>query len=285
MRSYACAAVFCVLPILAIGSCAKRPATNEPEPVTAILGAFHQEIALLKDSLDAPQARVIEGMRFVRGTLNGRPVAVAWTGVGKVNAAVVTALMIEHFKPGRLIFTGIAGAVDPNLEPGDIIVAERIAHHDMGLLWEGGFQRGGVTNPISGDENPTFFEADEVLLATAERAAGQVQWRPVETAQGQRLPRVRRGVIVTGDAFVASRAKCEELARELGADAVEMEGAAVAQVCFQQGIGCLVIRSMSDKADEDAIADKQTFYGVAGENSARLVARIVELLEDPVRAD
>ena len=278
MRSYACAAVFCVLPILASGSCATRPATEDSEPVTAILGAFYQEIALLKDRLDAPQERLIEGMRFVRGTLNGRPVTVAWTGVGKVNAAVVTALMIEHFKPERLIFTGIAGAVDPNLEPGDIIVAERSAHHDMGLLWEGGFDRGGVTNPISGDENPTFFEADEVLLATAEQASARVQWRPVETAQGQRLPQVRQGVIVTGDTFIASRTKCEELARELSADAVEMEGAAVAQVCFQQGVGCLVIRSISDKADEDAIADKQTFYGVASENSARLVVQIVELL-------
>lgn len=278
MRRHFCAAVLYVLLILAIGSCAKRSAPPESEPVTAILGAFQKEISLLKDRLEAPREQMIEGMKFVRGKLSGREVAIAWTGVGKVNAAVTTALMIEHFQPAHVIFTGIAGAVDPNLEPGDIVVAARTAHHDMGLLWEGGFQHSGVTNPITGIENPVFFEADETLLATAERAAKTVALAPIETLQGERPPHVITGVIVTGDSFVASRAKCEELAAVLDADAVEMEGAAVAQVCFQRDVGCLVIRSMSDKADADAIGDKQTFYDLAAENSARLVAKIIEEL-------
>jgi len=283
MRRHMGLAVFCVLLIFSVGSCAKRPAKPEPEPVsvTAILGAFQKEIALLKDRLEAPREQTIEGMRFVRGKLSGREVAIAWTGVGKVNAAVTTALMIEHFKPAHVLFTGIAGAVDPNLEPGDIVVAARTAHHDMGLLWEGGFTHSGVTNPTAGIENPVYFEADAALLATAERAARTAELEPIETVQGQRPPHVITGVIVTGDSFVASRAKCEELAAVLGADAVEMEGAAVAQVCFQRDVGCLVIRSMSDKADADAISDKQMFYDLAAENSARLVAKIIEQLGAP----
>ena len=280
MRRRFVAVLFCALLAFSIGSCAEEPAKTEREPVsvTAILGAFQKEIALLKDRVETPREQTIEGMTFVRGTLSGREVAIAWTGVGKVNAAVTTALMIEHFQPAHVIFTGIAGAVDPNLEPGDIVVAARTAHHDMGLLWEGGFTHSGVTNPIAGIENPVFFEADEMLLATAERAAKTTAFQPIETVQGQRPPQVITGVIVTGDSFVASRAKCEELGAVLGADAVEMEGAAVAQVCFQRDVGCLVIRSMSDKADADAIGDKQMFYDLAAENSARLVAEIIEQL-------
>jgi adenosylhomocysteine nucleosidase len=279
MKRWLCAVILGSLLIFSAASCEKEPAQKtDSQPVTAILGAFHREISLLKDNLEAPRETTIEGMPFIRGRLGGSEVAIAWTGVGKVNAAMVTTLMIEHFQPAQLIFTGIAGAVDPNLEPGDIVLGERVAHHDMGYLGPERFQRNSVTNPITGEENPVFFDADASLLATAERAAKDVAWQPIETRDGTRLPRVRRGVIVTGDIFVASRAKCEELARELGADAVEMEGAAVAQVCYQQGVRCLVVRSMSDKADEDAITDKEAFYEVAGENSARLVARIMELM-------
>jgi adenosylhomocysteine nucleosidase len=270
--------ILCVAAIVSLTSCSEQPPKEEPQPVTAVLGAFYREIALLKDRMATPQERTVEGIRFVRGTLGGREVAIAWTGTGKVNAGVTTALMIEHFKPAHVLFTGIAGAVDPNLGPGDIVIAERTAHHDMGLIWAEGFQRSGVKNPFTGDENPIFFEADPALLATAGKAAGDVELAPIETAEGQRPPRIVTGVIVTGDTFVASRAKCEELAEALDADAVEMEGAAVAQVCFQQDVGCLVIRSMSDKADEDAIADKQTFYNLAAENSVTLVLKIIEHL-------
>ena len=103
---------------------------SEPnsEPVTAILGAFEREVTLLEDRLTEPREHQIEGIRFVAGKLHGRNVVVAWTGVGKVNAAMTTTLLIEHFKPGNIIFTGIAGAVNPDLRPGDIVIAEKTAH-------------------------------------------------------------------------------------------------------------------------------------------------------------
>jgi adenosylhomocysteine nucleosidase len=263
--------------LVTVGSCSdERPTQQSSGDVTAVLAAFDREFALLKDRMQGPSERTIEGLTFVRGSLGAREVVVAGTGVGKVNAAVATALMIEHFKPAQVVFTGIAGAVDPNLGPGDIVIAERTAHHDMGLLWQGGFQRGGVRNPHTGDENPVFFQADPSLLASAVEAAGEIELALIATAEGERSPRILTGVIVTGDAFVASRAKCEELAEAMDADAVEMEGAAVAQVCFQRDVPCLVIRSMSDKADEDAIGDKQAFYELAARNCVALVVGIVE---------
>jgi adenosylhomocysteine nucleosidase len=221
---------------------------------------------------------MIEGIRFVRGKLNGREVVVVWTGVGKVNAAMTTTLLIEHFKPERVIFTGIAGAVNPELQPGDIVIAQRTAHHDMGTVWPEGLFFKGVKNRLDSIENPVFFPADEELVKFAQRAADRADLEDVQTAAGERAPKIITGVVVTGDSFIASTDKCAELRKRLEADAVEMEGAAVAQICYQRRIGYLVIRSISDKADEGAVLDKQMFYILAARNSASLVAEMVGLL-------
>jgi nucleoside phosphorylase len=108
-------------------------------------------------------------------------------------------------------------------------------------------------------------------------AAGKVGLRKIETVEGKREPKIVKGVVVTGDAFIASDKKCEELRKRLDADAVEMEGAAVAQICYQREIPHLVIRSISDKADEGAVADKQMFYILAARNSSDLVSEMMRL--------
>ncbi|MGD8499963.1 MAG: 5'-methylthioadenosine/adenosylhomocysteine nucleosidase [Phycisphaerales bacterium] len=254
------------------------------EPVIAILGAFEREVTLLEDQLTERREQTIEGIRFVGGKLNGQEVVVVWTGVGKVNAAMTTTLLIEHFKPRQIIFTGIAGAVNPELQPGDIVIAQRTAHHDMGTVWPEGLFFKGVKNRLDRMENPVFFPADEQLVKLAERAADRADFELVQTAEGERAPKIITGVVVTGDAFIASTDKCAELRRRLEADAVEMEGAAVAQICYQRRIGYLVIRSISDKADEGAVLDKQMFYILAARNSASLVAEMVGLLQaEPAR--
>jgi adenosylhomocysteine nucleosidase len=248
------------------------------------LGAFEREVTLLEDQLTERREQTIEGIRFVGGKLNGQEVVVVWTGVGKVNAAMTTTLLIEHFKPRQIIFTGIAGAVNPELQPGDIVIAQRTAHHDMGTVWPEGLFFKGVKNRLDRMENPVFFPADEQLVKLAERAADRADFELVQTAEGERAPKIITGVVVTGDAFIASTDKCAELRRRLEADAVEMEGAAVAQICYQRRIGYLVIRSISDKADEGAVLDKQMFYILAARNSASLVAEMVGLLQaEPAR--
>ncbi len=273
------AACICSVAIITlIASCHPAPQAISAEPVTAILGAFEREVALLEDRLAGKQEHEIEDIRFVTGRLNGQNAVVAWTGVGKVNAAMTTTLLIEHFKPKRIIFTGIAGAVNPELQPGDIVIAEKTAHHDMGTVWPEGLFVKGVKSRLDGMENPVFFPADRDLMRFARRAADQAALERIETAEGERAPRIIKGVVVTGDAFIASTDKCAELRKKLEADAVEMEGAAVAQICYQRGIGHLVIRSISDNADEGAVLDKQMFYILAARNSADFVAEIVGLL-------
>jgi len=254
---------------------------SKPTPAfhpLAVLGAFRPEVVLLEKMLTDAKVQEIEGITFMSGRFGNKAIVVAWTGVGKVNAAMTTTLLIEHFKPARVIFTGIAGAIDPNLEPGDIVIAKRTAHHDMGTLWPEGMEHGGVKSRLTGEDNPVFFLADPNLLAAADCGARKAVFDPITLQSGKRSPRVITGTIVTGDAFVASREKGKEFEEKLGADAVEMEGAAVAQVCYQRDIGCLVIRSMSDKADESAVMDKQIFYSLAAKNSASLVAGMIECL-------
>lgn len=268
----------CVLVILSVSSCSSTVQELNSEPITAILGAFEREITLLEDRLTDTQEQKIEGVRFVSGNLNGKRVVTAWTGIGKVNAAMTATLLIEHFRPGELIFTGIAGGINPQLWPGDIVIAAETAHHDMGVLTPQSFDYRGAMNPLDGWRNPVFLPADEHLLELAQRAAGQLELEMIETTAGERLPRIIKGIVVTGDVFVASPDKRAELRQQLGADAVEMEGAAVAQICYQQRIPHLVIRSISDKADEGAVLDKQLFQMVAAKNSASLVTEIISLL-------
>lgn len=259
-------------------ACHPVPRAEHVEPVTAILGAFEREVTLLEDQVAQRREHQIEQIRFVTGKLNGRNVVVAWTGVAKVNAAMTTTLLLEHFHPAQVIFTGIAGAVNPELRPGDIVIAERTAHHDMGTVWPEGLFPKGVKSRIDGIENPIFFPADGKLVDCARRAAERITLKRIETIQGQRAPRIIKGVVVTGDAFIASADKCAELRKKLEADAVEMEGAAVAQICYQRQIPHVVIRSISDNADEGAVLDKQMFYILAARNSADLVAEMVALL-------
>jgi len=266
------------LVFLVPGCCQPHRRPQPSSPPTAVLGAFDKEITLLEDRLTDRAEHTIQHIRFVTGKLAGQPVVLAWTGIGKVNAAMTTTLLIEHFKPARVLFTGIAGAADPNLHPGDIVIAEKTAHHDMGVLWPDRLYYKGVKNRLTGWENPVFFPADESLLALARQAACQVRLEPIETFHGPRIPRIVTGTIVTGDIFVASSKKTAELRQALGAHAVEMEGAAVAQLCYQYQIPHLVIRSISDRADEGAIQDKQTFYILAAANSSSLVAKILQLL-------
>ncbi len=281
MRYRAVGTVVCISVILLLSSCSSpvREAREvSSEPITAILGAFEREITLLEDELTDTQEQKIEGIKFVSGKLSGKRVVIAFTGIGKVNAAMTTTLLIEHFKPDNVIFTGIAGAVNQQLQPGDIVIAEKTAHHDMGTIWPEGLFHKGMKNRLDGWENPVFFDADERLLRLAERAAEQVELSSIQIISGQRTPKVVKGIVVTGDAFIASTDKCIELRKKLGADAVEMEGAAIAQICYQRGIGYLVIRSISDNADEGAVLDKQTFYIMAAKNSSSLVIELVGLL-------
>ena len=259
-----------LLLVLAVGAAHTSP--------VALLGAFDEEVEILEGQLINPKAHTIEGIQFLTGTLNEQNVVIARTGVGKVNAAMTATLVIEHFRPNRVIFTGVAGGLNPDLQIGDIVIAKKTAQHDLGRLESAEIENFGVRNPINGKRNPVFFSADPGLLQITETVLADIKLSPLQTPQGQRYPRITTGTIVTGDVFVASHAKKTDLHKNLGADAVEMEGAAVAQICWQHNVPCLVIRSLSDNAGANASEDFRKYYKIAARNSAALVTRIISQL-------
>jgi adenosylhomocysteine nucleosidase len=246
---------------------------KKPGPVTGILGAMPVEIQMLESRLQGERTEEFLGVAFHTGTLNGRKVVLAASGVGKVNAAMTATLLLDHFRPAEVLFTGVAGGLNPDLAPGDIVLGEKTAQHDYGELTTVGFH----PKP-TGKEIPLFMSPPERLLALAEAAAKEAGLDKIKTTRGERMPRVVRGVIVTGDVFVASPAKTAELRKMFNADAVEMEGAAVAQVCWRQNVPCLVIRCVSDKADAMANADFERFVNAAAANSAKLTLSLLNRL-------
>jgi adenosylhomocysteine nucleosidase len=265
--------------LLVLLICGHLTAGDQLRPsTTGILGAFSDEVAILEQALTDARPQTILGIRFVTGTLKGRSVVLASSGVGKVNAAMCATLLVDHFMPGEIIFSGIAGSINPELHPGDIVIGEKTAHHDMGTLNPEGMHYRGMRSPVDWQPNPVFLDADPRLLLAAEAARKRVNLEKIQTSEGERTPAVFRGIIVTGDVFVASPAKKEELRKALNADAVEMEGAAVAQVCRELGVPCLVIRSISDTADARARQDASLFFPIAAQNSALFVQNIVEQL-------
>jgi adenosylhomocysteine nucleosidase len=256
-------------------------AKNPNEPVTAILGAQTREIILLRNELADGKERNILGFRFWEGRLMGRRVVITRMASGKVNAAMAATLIVEHFKPSEVIVTGIAGGLNPDLRPGDLVIAKYTVHHDVYRLRGDWKEYRGARNPIHGGRHPIYFEPPPRLLKAAQQAADRAKFIPIADADKTTTHAVKviAGTVATGEAFIASDAMAAELrGKPLEADAVEMEGAAVSQACRQLETPCLVIRCMSDLATNTAVQDLEAFADVAAYNSAQLVREILRLL-------
>ncbi|MBC8154651.1 MAG: 5'-methylthioadenosine/adenosylhomocysteine nucleosidase [Bacteroidetes bacterium] len=262
-----------LLLLISHGSIAQR---YEPRPITALLGAFDEEVRLVQQSLQDPKTQVLNGITFMTGRLNGHEVVIAETGIGKTNAAMTTAFTLAYFQPERVLFTGIAGGINPDLQPGDIVIARQTGYHDYHTVTFDQRPTTQTRDAITKNLNPAYFPADSLLLVKALAAAKETPFESIPTTR--RPPSISSGLVVTGDEFVNSEARVNQLRAEHRADATEMEGAAVAQVCYQQRVPCLVIRSLSDKANGNARQDMLTFYKIAARNSANLVIKLVGAL-------
>lgn len=257
---------------VALALAAAGPARAGDRPPVLVLGALPAETQPVEAALSDRQSLTVMGVPAVSGALDGRPVIVAATGVGKVNAAMTTALLLERFTPTAVIFTGIAGALAPGLEPADVVVGERLVQHDLVNHGEAGPVLRGVRSPVDGTENPVELTSSPELLALARAAAHALEALPAVTSG--RPPRVSFGTIATGDSFVGSRARQEQLRALTGADAIEMEGAAVAQVCRELRVPFVVIRGLSDRAGDGARDEMQRNLARAAQNAAHLALAV-----------
>lgn len=254
------------------------PGAAGAQSIVGVLG-IPAEIAPIEDRLQNRSLQTIRGHVFRLGTIDGQRVVVARTAPGKVNAAIAATLLIDHFSPSALFFSGTAGGLDPALHPGDMVVGTSTAQHDVGRQTPEGIIRRGLRDTVTGQVAPLLVPAPEALVLAARRAIAMLKVPALKTSEGLRTPRVVEGVIVTGDVFLADAARAAEMRQALGAVAVEMEGAAMAQVCAQLVTPCLVVRSITDRADATAQESYKEFITAASENAAALVVAIIRQLQ------
>lgn len=228
----------------------------------AIIGAMQPELDLLQSRLEGAAMTRAGSVVFHHGRLCGREVVLVLSGIGKVNAAMATALVIQKFAPQCVINTGSAGGLAAGMRVGDVLIGTEAAHHDVDVS-AFGYAPGQVP------QQPARFMADAAFAAAAERAA------VVFTGA-----RVYRGLVVSGDQFVQDSGKIAAIRRDFpDVQAVEMEAAAIAQTCHQQGAPFVIVRAISDAADEEAGPSFETFLHTAAVHSAEMVCALVGALD------
>jgi adenosylhomocysteine nucleosidase len=221
----------------------------------AIIAALRQELAALIEKVEGRAEKKIGGLDATIGRLEGAEVALASCGIGKVKAAAAAQALIDAFAPRAVWCIGLAGALTPELKAGDVVVANELYQHDFDL--SGGSRLVAI---LSDDKKRSLVKCDASLVEAALNAASQLE-PPIS-------PKV--GLVVTGDCAVLSKKRKRELAKRTRALCVEMEGAAVGQVCARNGVPFVVIRGVSDSADANALLQ-------FAKNSSR-VARAVQSL-------
>ncbi|WP_017726550.1 5'-methylthioadenosine/adenosylhomocysteine nucleosidase [Halalkalibacterium ligniniphilum] len=220
-----------------------------------IIGAMNEEIERIKMEMSVSTKTEKASFVFYEGIMHDQIIVLVKSGVGKVNAAVATQILIDTYEVTHLIFTGVAGALDPSLEVGDIVISTSAMQHDLDAS-PLGFKQGEV--PMF--ERSSDFLADESLVNLAEQAAKK-----------QSTHQVLKGRILSGDQFIANHNKVQELYQLFDGKCVEMEGAAVAHVATLSSIPFVIIRSISDKANGEATMSFTTFTDLASERSHVIV--------------
>lgn len=225
-----------------------------------IIGAMSEEIIELKNSMLDIEEIKINSLIFFRGKLCGKEVVLVESGIGKVNAAISTTLLINEFKVEKIIFTGVAGAVNPKVNVTDIVIATDLVESDMDVTAGGNYKLGEIPRMKN-----SYFKPDPYLFTVANSVAIKLFSKE----------KVFAGRIISRDEFVASTEKVKKLREIFNAECVEMEGAAVAHVCEILNIPFIILRSISDKADNEAGLTFEEFVKIAAKNSKLIVEGIL----------
>ncbi|EOC1280752.1 5'-methylthioadenosine/S-adenosylhomocysteine nucleosidase [Cronobacter turicensis] len=225
-----------------------------------IIGAMEEEVTLLRDKIDNRQTLNIAGCEIYTGTLNGVDVALLKSGIGKVSAAMGATLLLEHCKPDVIINTGSAGGLAPSLQVGDIVVSDEVRYHDADVT-AFGYEYGQMAGC------PAAFKADEKLIAAAQETIEQLNLHAV------------RGLVVSGDAFINGSVNLAKIRHNFPqAIAVEMEATAIGHVCYNFGVPFVVVRAISDVADQQSHLSFEEFLAVAAKQSSLMVETLLTSL-------
>ncbi len=227
----------------------------------AIIGAMEQEVAILKQQIKNRIETNIADFTFYSGQLNNQDVVLVQSGIGKVASTIATTLIIERFSPKYVINTGSAGGFDPELKVGDIAVGNELVHHDVDVT-AFNYQFGQVPGM------PATFSADEKLIEVAQTCITKLEGITSKV-----------GLIATGDSFMSDPERINQTRERFPSMlAVEMEGAAIAQACYQLKTPFLVIRSLSDIAGQESPMSFDAYLELASKNSSELMLDILSQL-------
>jgi len=243
-----------ILPVV----CAEDQLVSE-QRIIGIIGAMDEEVTSLKAAVENPENTSIAGMEFCRGKLDGVDVVIVQCGVGKVNAGICAHTLINLFGCTNIINTGVAGSLDSQIDIGDIVVSTDAVQHDF-TAEAVGFAKGEI--PYTG---LYAFPADEMMHKAA-----------VEAAQAA-APEVHvfEGRVCSGDQFIASKAQKESIITDFGGLCCEMEGGAIAQVCYLNNIPFVIIRAIADQADDSGEISYELFMAEAAVRCAAIVRYMV----------
>ncbi len=223
-----------------------------------IIGAMHIEIETIKAIMENKSSGTVGGVEFVKGNLHGKDIVVAVCGIGKVAAAMCTQAMILKYSPDCIINTGVGGSLSTKLAIGDIAVAESLVQHDMD------------TSPLG--DPVGLISGINIINIPADEKVVEVLLNGVKTLENIKAV---KGVIASGDQFIASSEKKKYITDLFDAIVCEMEGASIAQVCYTNGVPFGVVRAVSDCADGSSHMDYGEFLPVAAANAAKLIEYFV----------
>ena len=227
-----------------------------------IIGAMEEEVAALKEDMDIQETVEQASMVFCKGKLCGKDVVVVRSGIGKVNAGICAQILVDRFRADMLINTGIAGSLDARIDIGDMVISTDALHHDMDAT-------------IFGDAigqiprmDTLAFPADEELVQKAAKANEKAN------------PDIRTftGRVASGDQFISSGEAKEKIVENFHPLCVEMEGAGIAQAAYLNKVSYVIIRAISDKADNSATLDYPTFERQAIAHSVRLMKEFLTMI-------
>ena len=227
-----------------------------------IIGAMDEEVVKVKEQMENVQIMTKAAMEFFEGMVNGHPVVVVRSGIGKVNAAMCTQILADAYHVDAIINTGIAGSLNADINIGDIVLSTDTLEHDMDAV-AFGYPLGQIPRM-----DTLSFKADERLRKIAKQSCEKVN---PDVA-------VFEGRIVSGDQFVSDKVKKQWLVEHFSGYCTEMEGAAIAHAAYLNQIPFLIIRAISDKADDSATVDYPTFEAKAIEHSVKLILELCRQL-------
>ncbi len=225
-----------------------------------IIGAMDVEVSSLKDAANITKKTEIAAMEFCEGTLGKKDVVIVKCGMGKVNAGICSNTLINDFGCTKIINTGVAGSLDNQIDIGDFVISTDAVQHDFDVEAIG-FKKGEI--PYTG---LFAFPADETMRAAAVKA--------VKEASSD--SHVFEGRVCSGDQFISTKEQKERIISNFGGMCCEMEGAAIAQVCYLNKTPFVVIRAISDKPDETEVVEYKEFEAEAAANSAKIVTYMIE---------